>query len=159
MSEHSLDPAYLFRLNQHTKVNVETFKRALGALLDKMEDAAMRPVFRSKGPPGRVSRIRCRPVRGEGGIGVEVSWKPPQNLAEQTVQYEILAEMLVAGEEVEPEFLGEFTSAREPRVVILVEGGNLRRGRAIRVRVVAVAKEDETSRGLGTKQMCDLSDF
>ncbi len=155
------DPAYLFRLNQHTKVDLRSFKTVLGGLLDQMkQEEEGGQDFSGWIVPSKVYGITCAAVKGKegGGSKLKITWLPPLNLgylpAEQRAQikYEVLLEKVAPMEEMGMEFLGR-SSTRDTRVE--VDGVDLRKIRLVKVLIIA----DVGTRGGGveTAHYCDMS--
>jgi protein O-mannose beta-1,4-N-acetylglucosaminyltransferase len=77
------DPAYLYRVNQHTIIDADTFRLRLIELLTKMRDSPasperVQPDFKEWVVPGNVHSFVCKEMSPFRGI--QLVWQPPANL-------------------------------------------------------------------------------
>ncbi len=159
------DPAYLFRLNQKTRTDLDGVKSTLETLMDGMKkrNEEKRDVDSLSAEwiiPSRAYGIKCD-VEGKAGL-LRISWKPPLNLDHVSGEekYEVVVEQVTSSESAGAEFLRE-ASTRETSLEL--EGLNLRRVRYLKVWVSALVGvgeggSDGVVRGLETVHRCDLGD-
>ena len=171
------DPAYLYRLNQQTRVDLPGMRKDLADLLGRMKQAQEDVDGGSKAEqefddwliPSKVHGIRCRVEAGKEGASaqVEVTWKPPANLeflpgweekkeeGDGHLTYEVLVERVpYQGESAGAEFVTE-SSTRAPKMELEAEAASLRRSRSLKVWVSAVWRG---ARGPETVKRCPLGD-
>jgi len=149
------DPAYLYRLHQHTTVDLDNFAAAVKPALKKLSNPgpeSLPPDFKEWLIPASVHSLNC--YIASVAKGVAIKWRPPTNLAFAADTGDVSYEIAVQGQTAEEKYyrLAKATT-RIPSLTL--DNVNLKKVRYLNVWIAASLAGAKFG-GSGSYHECDL---